>query len=136
MYSRCLGFDYGMASTGVAVGHVATITVEPIGAIVMDRGHPVWQDVERLIYDWSPDVLLVGKPVRVDGKQQAIATRAKLFCKQLEQKFDLPVVEVDERFSTVEARAEIFAISGVRGLTKSQIDAQSAAIICHQWLCG
>jgi putative Holliday junction resolvase len=46
------------------------------------------------------------------------------------------VYEVDERFSTVEARSDIFALQGAKGLKKGFIDEQSAVIICKQWMAG
>ena len=133
-FNRCLAFDYGLASSGVAVGHVATGAAHGLSALVMRKGEPAWSEIEKLINVWAPDVLLVGKPLKKDGKQQAMTTKSKQFCIKLEAKFGIAVIEVDERFSTVEARAEIFSKKGARGLLKADIDVQSAVIICKQWM--
>ena len=133
-YCRCLGFDYGLGSTGVAVGDIATKTVQAVGVIKMSRGIPDWSAIDLLLKEWSPDVLLVGKPLTTTGKQQNLTTKAKLFVKALTVNYALPVFEVDERYSTVEARSNIYSVSGRRGLTKKNIDAASAVIICEQWL--
>ena len=52
--------------------------------------------------------------------------RAQRFARQLQARFHLPVHEVDERYTTVEARA-----GGARDL-----DAAAAAIILEQFLAG
>jgi putative Holliday junction resolvase len=133
-YSKCMAFDYGLASSGVAVGYIATQTVCGVGALKMIKGEPNWGELDKLIQQWQPDCLLVGKPLTMNGGQQLVSTRAKQFCDHLKKRYDKDVYEVDERFSTVEARGDIFASHGSKGLKKSFIDEQSAVIICKQWI--
>jgi putative Holliday junction resolvase len=133
---KCIAFDYGLASLGVAVGYVATQTACGVGALKMTKGVPNWQDIDDLIKTWQPDCLLVGKPLTEDGRQQLVATKAKIFCIDLKKRYKISVYEVDERFSTVEARSDIFALQGAKGLKKGFIDEQSAVIICKQWMAG
>lgn len=136
MSDKCIAFDYGLASLGVAVGYVATQTACGVGALKMKKGVPNWQDIDDLIKTWQPDCLLVGKPLTEDGRQQLVATKAKIFCIDLKKRYKISVYEVDERFSTVEARSDIFALQGAKGLKKGFIDEQSAVIICKQWMAG
>jgi putative holliday junction resolvase len=41
---------------------------------------------------------------------------------------------VDERLSTVEARAQVFAEVGYRKLKKVEVDSLAACVILEQWL--
>ena len=59
---------------------------------------------------------------------------AKRFAKALETQFKLPVFLVDERLSTVEARAQLFAEGGYRKLKKAEVDSMAACVILEQWL--
>ena len=63
-------------------------------------------------------------PRHPDGAPHVNTRRAQRFARQLQGRFGLPVHEVDERYTTVEARAD-----GARDL-----DARSAAIILEQFL--
>jgi len=70
----------------------------------------------------------------LDGKEQPISIHAKKFSKQLIHRYQLPVVWIDERFSTKEAKDRLFSEYGYQGLKKENIDALSAEIILRQWL--
>jgi len=69
---------------------------------------------------------VVGVPCHPDGAAHDNTLRAQRFARQLRGRFRLPVHEVDERYTTVEASA--------RGA--SDLDAASAAIILEQFLQG
>ena len=77
-----------------------------------------------MIAEWQPDALVVGVPFHPDGAAHENTERARRFARQLHGRFHLPVHEVDERYTTTEARS-----SGAPDL-----DAASAAIILEQFL--
>lgn len=62
-----------------------------------------------------------------------ITPRAKKFAQRLHGRFGLPVELHDERLSTTEARAELFAMGGYKALSKGNVDCQSAVIILESW---
>ena len=74
--------------------------------------------------EWQPDALVVGVPFHPDGAEHENTRRARRFARQLRARFDLPVYEVDERYSTTEALS-----AGAR-----DADAAAAAIILEQFL--
>ena len=133
-YRCCLIFDYGLASTGVAVGHVATAVVQPVGVLPMHKGRPDWSKLDDLTRTWQPDVLVVGRPLQANGAQQPLTQQAEAFGQKMTQRFNLPVEWVDERYTTVDVRSDLFEEQGFKGLSKAQVDAASAVIIGQQWL--
>ena len=79
--------------------------------------------IEKIVKEWQPDALVVGIPTHPDGAAHEMTQRAQKFARQLHGRFNLPVYEVDERYSSVEA-----ASRGAKDL-----DAEAAAIILEQF---
>jgi len=122
-----LGFDFGTSRIGAAVGNTLTASARPLAQIdnrVTARG---FEAIERLLKDWQPQRLVVGRPLHPDGTPHQMTARCERFARQLQGRFGLPVDLVDERYSTTEA--ESGGASGAGGT-----DAQAAAIILRQYL--
>ncbi|MBP2168190.1 putative Holliday junction resolvase [Erwinia toletana] len=128
-----LSFDFGTKSIGVAVGQQLTGTARPLTAIKANDGIPDWNTIERLLKEWQPDRVVVGLPLNMDGTEQPLTARARKFANRLHGRFGVQVELHDERLSTVEARADLFARGGFRALTKGSVDSLSAVIILESW---
>ena len=118
-----LAFDFGLKRTGVAVGNRLTRSATPQPTIRAE-GEARWAPIANRLAEWQPDALVVGVPFHPDGAEHENTVRARKFARQLRGRFNLPVYEVDERYSTTEAHA-----AGAR-----DADAASAAIILEQFL--
>lgn len=129
-----LGFDFGYKRIGVAVGQSITLSASPLPTLAAKQGIPDWTILARLIDQWQPQALIVGLPTCIDGSEQYTTPAARHFAKQLKKRFALPVHLVDERLTTVEARAQLFAEGGYRKLKRTPIDSTAACIILEQWL--
>jgi len=118
-----LAFDFGTRRVGVAVGNSMLKRGQPL-ATVAAMGHARFDAIARLVQEWRPDALVVGVPTHPDGAPHDNTRRAKAFARQLQGRFRLPVHEVDERYTTVEALA----------LGADDVDAAAAALILEQFL--
>jgi len=118
-----LAFDFGTRRVGVASGNALTRTATPLGTIA-ERGEARAAAIAALVAEWRPDALVVGVPFHPDGAPHANTARARRFARELAERFGLPVHEVDERYTTVDARR-----SGANDL-----DAAAAAIVLEQHL--
>lgn len=118
-----LAFDFGTQRTGVAVGNRLTRCAQAIKTVKAE-GDARFAPIAALIKEWQPHALVVGVPRHPDGNPHEMTGRAKRFARQLAGRFSLPVHEVDERYSSVEAAAQ-----GAKDL-----DAESARIILEQFL--
>ncbi len=125
-----LGFDYGTAKIGVAVGQTLTGTANPLETLRAVRNKPDWQNIERLIETWQPEALVVGLPFQMDDKEAEIADRAKRFSRQLSGRFGLQVHLVDERLTSREACNQ----AGKHVKRIEQLDAIAATLILETWL--
>lgn len=118
-----LAFDFGTQRVGAAAGNSVTGTASPLGSVAGDGSRRL-AAVAALIETWRPDALVVGIPRHPDGAPHDNTRRAERFARQLRGRFGLPVHAVDERYTTVEARA----------LGATDLDAAAATLILEQYL--
>lgn len=118
-----LAFDYGLKRTGVASGNTISRTASPQTTIKAE-GDARFVQIAARIHEWQPNALVVGVPYHPDGAAHDNTARALKFARQLRGRFNLPVHEVDERYSTTEAHS----------FGAKDADAASACIILEQFL--
>ena len=118
-----LALDFGLKRTGVAVGNrlIRTATAQPT---IRAEGDARFACIAQRIQEWQPDALVVGVPFHPDGAEHENTLRARKFARQLRGRFGLTVHEVDERYSTTEARQ----------MGAADHDAGAAVIILEQFL--
>ena len=128
-----LGFDFGLKRIGVAVGQSITQSANPLVVLPAKNGIPNWHDIKKLIDEWGIDALVVGLPLNMDGTEQPITERARLFGQQLKTHFQLTVYFMDERLTTVAARDEMHA--QLKGAARfDRADSMSAKLIIESWM--
>jgi putative Holliday junction resolvase len=118
-----LSFDFGTRRVGVACGTSLLRSARPLKTVAA-LGDARFEAIGRLVGEWQPDALVVGVPFHPDGAPHDNTQRARRFARQLQGRFRLPVHEVDERYTTTEARAAGAA----------DTDAAAAALILEQFL--
>jgi len=132
-----LAFDVGAKRIGVAVGNTVSLSAREVGVLDVFEAGPNWLALDRWMQEWRPDRLVVGDPATLDGGDQPIRLRARAFARQLQQRYRLPVEQVDERTSSIEA-AQRFAAGRASGARRrhqaAQLDALAAAVILERWL--
>jgi putative Holliday junction resolvase len=130
-----LGFDFGRARIGVAVGEAVTGSARPLRTLPVRRQRPDWDAIGRLIAEWRPDLLVVGVPRHADDTPGATTEAALRFSRQLHDRFHLPVATIDERLSSWEAEQRQLEASsaGHRRGGDATLDAEAAAVILESW---
>jgi len=131
-----LGFDFGERRIGVAVGNTLTGGASPVTIIQVTESQLRFAQLGRLIAQWCPDRLVVGRPTHSDGKPLPVTARCERFARQLQGRFGKPVHLVNENYSTTSARAlDDEARTAYRGrASREDEDAAAAAIVLQQWL--
>ncbi|MFK7863546.1 MAG: Holliday junction resolvase RuvX [Pseudohongiellaceae bacterium] len=127
-----LAFDYGTQRIGIAYGQSLTGSATPVKIIKARDGIPNWQEIEQLIEEWQPDVLVVGLPYNLDGSASELLVRATKFGNRLHGRFRKQCFGMDERLSSQEA-LEIVSESNRSGKKKAAIDDVAAQIILQNW---
>ena len=132
-----LAFDFGQRRIGVACGDTVSRSASHARALACGSQGVRWEEVDTLIREWRPAVLVVGLPYNVDDSESAAAARARSFAGALTARYALPVELVDERYSSMEAldRLKQARASGLRKrrVARSDVDAGAARIILERW---
>ncbi|WP_316678912.1 Holliday junction resolvase RuvX [uncultured Tolumonas sp.] len=129
-----MGFDFGTRSIGIATGQEITGTASPLTSLKANDGIPDWSQLEKLLKEWQPDLLVVGLPLNMDGTEQEMTVRARKFGQRLHGRFGFQVEFKDERLTTTDAKARLFEHGGYKALGKSRVDAVSAQLILESWM--
>jgi putative Holliday junction resolvase len=132
-----LAFDFGLQRIGVAVGEGELGTAHALPALAAVTQPGRMTAIGRLVKEWGPAVLVVGRPLGEDGAAREMTRRAERFARQLNGRFGLPVRLVDESFSSVEAESRVRAAYGARKAATlargKALDSQAAQLLLEQY---
>jgi putative holliday junction resolvase len=123
-----MAFDFGEKRIGVATGETMLKVAHPLTTISAEENEAKFAQISALIKEWRPALLVVGLPMHMDGEPHLLTQLSKKFAQRLEGRFNLPVVMVDERLSSVEAAQNLNA-AGV----KAMLDAVAAQSILQSY---
>lgn len=129
-----LGFDFGLKNIGVAVGQELTNNANPLTVIKAREGIPNWDEIQTLLQQWQPQLLIVGLPLNMDGSEQEMTAAARRFGNRLNGRFQIPVEWQDERLSTYEALDQLGIRDKMQAKQRSDVDRISAQLILQSWL--
>ena len=132
-----LAFDVGARRIGVAVGNTVSMSARELGVLDMRDSGPDWATLDRWMREWRPTRLVVGDPATLAGGDQPVRRLARRFARDVGARYTLPVEQVDERTSSIEA-AQRFAAGRAAGhriqLRGLVALALAAAIILERWM--
>ena len=120
-----LAFDYGTRRIGVAVGNTETRVSQALKTITVTSTDGLFQEIDTLLKEWQPDQLVVGLPTHPDGAEHEMTQKARRFGNQLQGRFHLPMVWVDERYTSAVLEGD--------PQMHDNLDAHSAALILEQY---
>jgi putative holliday junction resolvase len=129
-----LAFDYGTKNIGVASAQTITKTANSLPGLKAKDGIPDWNQIEKLLAEFKPDLVLVGLPLNMDGSESELSTRAKKFANRIHGRFGVKVEMIDERLSSFAAKGEVISQGGSRDYKHNPVDSIAARILLEDWL--
>ncbi len=131
--STALCFDFGEQRIGVAVGEHLLASANPLTTIDNESNEVRFEIITKLVKEWQPKLLIVGLPLSLDGTETAITQLCKKFARRLNGRFNIPVLMIDERYSSVEA-SDMLNQTGVKGRAqKAMLDQVAAQTILQSY---
>ena len=124
---QIVAFDFGTKKIGVAVGQTATYTSSPLQIIINKDNKVNWSEISILMNEWNPELIIVGKPLNMDGTDSEILKKVEKFYEKLKNTFDVNLEYIDERLTTFEAK-QILEDTDI-----DQVDANAAKILIDNW---
>jgi putative Holliday junction resolvase len=130
---RRIAFDYGDVRIGVAVCDPDGILATPLTTL-QSKDPQIKKQIAELIDEYEPVKIYVGQPKLLSGEDGSAVAKVSVFTELLTSNFDIPVILVDERLSTVSAARQLRE-SGINAKdARSVIDAAAAVAILEQGL--
>lgn len=124
-----ISFDFGIKRIGVAYGQNLTNTAQALAEISAKDGIPNWQDIETILEEYQPELVVTGLPLNMDGTENEMCLRARKFAKRLHGRFGIKSLLWDERLSSDAAKD----IKPSDNYKKNAVDSLAAALILESW---
>lgn len=121
-----LAFDFGEKRIGVAVGNSISGTAQPLTTLHGEQNEQRFAAIAMLLREWQPAALVVGLPCNDDGTPHELTRLCRRFANRLKGRFGLPVLLVDERYTSAMASARL-SEAGIRGIRQKPLLDQVAA---------
>lgn len=134
MIKTLLAFDYGTKNIGLACGQTISGTANSLPPLKAKDGIPDWGQIEKILGEWQPDLVLVGLPLNMDASESELSLRARKFANRLHGRFGVKVEMFDERLSSFEAKGEVISRGGSRDYKHNPVDSIAARLILEAWL--
>ena len=96
---QIIAFDFGEKKIGVAVGQTSTNSSSPLQVIFNKHDKVNWNEINTLLEEWKPELILIGKPLNMDGTDSEIMKKVDKFYKHLESQYDANYEYIDERLT-------------------------------------
>jgi putative holliday junction resolvase len=114
MSATILAFDFGLRRVGVAVGNAELRIAHPLQTLPGADRARLMMDIDRLVKEWQPSLLVVGEPKREDGRPHELSAQIKRFMADLVIRTKVPTILCDESFSSAVASMSLRS-AGVSG---------------------
>jgi len=121
-----LAFDFGVKRIGVAVGNTIAHSTQPLITLHGEETEPRFAAIATLLKEWQPAALVVGLPCNDDGTPHEMTRLSRRFANRLKGRFNLPVILVDERYTSASASTHLNEL-GIRGIKQKTLIDQVAA---------
>ena len=127
-----MAFDFGIKHIGIAIGQEITKTASTFYSIKALEGQPDLNELDDIIHEWKPDLIVVGDPYNMDGSRSKIQDMSDRFSDALYKRYQIQLEKTDERLSSREAneRLQNLDIGTKRSSNKHSISAQ---VILEDW---
>lgn len=129
---RILGIDHGDVRIGIAMSDETAFLASPLATVQNGKGAA--DEIAALVVKYDVEKIVIGLPLNMDGSAGPATEKTRRFAAKLATKTDVPIVESDERLTTVTAHHNLRE-AGLDGRQrKGVVDMAAAQIILQDWL--
>jgi putative Holliday junction resolvase len=132
---RYLGLDVGSKRIGVAVSDELGLNAQPVLTLTRKRNpRDDMRSLARLCRRFGCAGIVAGNPLHLSGEVSPQAAKTQAFAEELAQLAGLPLHLWDERLTTREAHAMLYAAGKTRQEHKPLVDQVAAVLILQSFL--
>jgi putative Holliday junction resolvase len=131
---RILALDIGEKRVGVASGDTDAGVAVPLAILATKDVAAVSPAFRRLLENHEPELLVIGLPLSLDGRENQQARRVRSLAERIAEATGLPLAYQDERLSSAEARRTLREAGCTERGMRGKIDAIAASLILRSYL--
>ena len=132
--SRVLGIDYGERRIGLALSDPLGIIAKPLKVIDRKTTPDYKSEIIEIIDEKEVIEIIVGLPITMKGDYSEQTKAVQKFIDEISGICNIPVTEIDERFSSIAAKKALHEQGVKTGHEKGRVDETAAAIILQEFL--
>jgi putative holliday junction resolvase len=131
---RILALDYGTRNVGLACTDELHLTVQPLESIPNNGRAYLLSRLKGAVGELEIERIVIGLPLNMDGSEGDAIARVRRFMKAVGASIEVPLEEVDERLSTIEATEIWNGMSPRQQRRYRTVDSLAAALILQRYL--
>lgn len=131
---RILGMDYGSKTLGMSISDETKTLASPIETIKYETTDELLKKIDKYFDTYKIEEIVLGNPLNLDG---SLSDRSKItleFKKELEDKYKIPVILEDERYTTVIVNNMLIENNTRREKRKKVVDKLASTVILQGYL--
>ncbi|MCF8260493.1 MAG: Holliday junction resolvase RuvX [Melioribacteraceae bacterium] len=131
---RILGIDFGLKRIGIAI--TDPLMMFGYALVTLANDNKLWENLSQIFSEFYIQKIILGMPYKSDGSPPNFSKELEIFKTTIENKFDVSVEFIDERYSSKIAEEQIIAsvTSKKKRRDKSLIDKNAAAVLLNDYL--
>jgi putative Holliday junction resolvase len=129
-----MSLDVGTKRIGIAVSDEMGITANGLETLKRSEVKKDILKLKNLTSELKIEKIVIGLPFDTDGKISKNGQLIKKFSHKLEKELSLPIVYINETFTTADAEKYLLEANMSRKKRKKVIDKLSAVIILQEYL--
>ena len=129
-----IGIDFGTKRMGVAISNSDQTVAVPVETWLVRDTVQNLKHLRELIVDYRAVGFVVGLPIRTNGEEGTAAATVRDFGSWLSKETRIPLVYIDERYSSAEAELLIWRRGESPTNRKRPLDSLAATIILQAYL--
>ncbi len=132
--NRILGIDHGSVRIGIAISDPLGILAR--GISVIQNSSNAFNEIKEIIEQYHPVKIVIGIPLNLKGEKGKKAEEVEIFIKELEYRFHIEIIRLDERFTSKIAHQSLqeLGVKKMQRREKERIDMMAAALILQAYL--
>lgn len=133
---RYIGLDLGTKTLGVAISDKTGTIASAVTTLRFSENNPekIIGDLTKIIDEYNVNAIVIGLPKNMNNTLGFAAERTKSFVKILNDMYNIPIYEQDERLSSVSANNVLLQADVSRKKRKTKVDTVAATIILQNYL--
>ncbi|CDZ74924.1 putative Holliday junction resolvase [Peptoniphilus sp. ING2-D1G] len=126
--------DIGDKWIGIAISDELLFTAQPLKTILRQSNKQVYEELHNIIREYNIKKVVVGLPKNMNNTIGPQAEKVMKFSTKLGNKFDVEIIYIDERLSSISANKILIEGNVRRENRKKYIDKIAATYILQTYL--